>query len=81
MTELQAFRHGATAWGVLFHLEVTEQMVQEMVATFAVELATAGLEPATVLRDLAARIASLEIIAAGVFDSWTDVVRGSGDRR
>jgi GMP synthase (glutamine-hydrolysing) len=77
MTELQAFRYGATAWGVLFHLEVTEQMVHDMVATFAEELGTAGLTPAIVLRDLAARIAGLQIVAAGVFDRWIDMVRAA----
>ena len=41
LTAQQAFRAGKNAYGVLFHLEVGEPQVREMVATFSDELAAA----------------------------------------
>lgn len=75
MTDLQAFARGDSAWGLLFHLEVTEAMVQDMVATFVDELTGAGLEPAAVLEDLGRQISGLKIVADAVFDGWLEVVR------
>jgi len=49
MTPLQAFRAGTNAYGLLFHLEVTEPQVRDMVRTFEGELATAKIPGAPIV--------------------------------
>ena len=67
MTPLQAFRFGASAWGVQFHLETDQDVLQAMVDGGASELAEAGVE-AELLRLQARReLPRLREIAAGVF--------------
>ena len=39
LTPLQAYRHGPNAYGILFHMEVTVEIVAAMVETFAAEVA------------------------------------------
>jgi GMP synthase (glutamine-hydrolysing) len=42
LTDCQAFRSGTSAYGVLFHMEVTESLLDGMAASFPDELAHAG---------------------------------------
>ena len=41
-TACQVFRSGASAYGVLFHMEVTESLIDDIAASFPDELAQAG---------------------------------------
>jgi GMP synthase (glutamine-hydrolysing) len=78
MTELQAFRSGSQAYGLLFHLEVGGPSVREMVAAFEVELAAAGLPSGPILEGLAIHAASVDRIGRRVFDRWADLVAARG---
>lgn len=71
MTSLQAFRAGAKAYGLLFHLEVGEPEVREMVKTFTEELASAKIARAPILDGIPAHIKTVQRIGAHVFDRWT----------
>ena len=71
MTSLQAFRAGAKAYGLLFHLEVGEPQVRDMVKTFAEELASAKIARAPILDGIAAHLTSVQRIGAHVFDRWS----------
>src|SRR5262249_6143978 len=42
-TQHQAYRHGDRTYGLLFHLEVTPEVVRGMVETCAEELESAGV--------------------------------------
>ena len=66
-TACQAFRYGPNAWGLLFHMEVTESMVAAMVRAFPDELAAAGLEGREILANTAAHLPTLERIGTGAF--------------
>jgi GMP synthase (glutamine-hydrolysing) len=46
---VQAFRAGATTWGLQFHVEVTLPLLEEWAASGASELAALGLGPETIL--------------------------------
>jgi GMP synthase (glutamine-hydrolysing) len=76
MTELQAFRYGARAWGLLFHLEVTRAMVEEMVGAFPGELKAAAIEPEAVLTGMALHLARAQDMGARVFRRWARLVSG-----
>src|SRR5258706_1457472 len=58
-TEHQAFRASEHAWGILFHLEMRVAEVTAMAATFAEDIASAGMRPASILEPAAARAADL----------------------
>jgi GMP synthase (glutamine-hydrolysing) len=73
-TAWQAFRYGAKAWGLLFHMEVTEPMVAGMVQAFPDELAGAGLEGREILAHAASHLPTLERIATRAFARWATLL-------
>jgi GMP synthase (glutamine-hydrolysing) len=74
LTECQAFRRG-TAYGLLFHMEVTDEIVAAMVKAFAGELESAGLLPAEVLEGARGHLASLSERGRRVFAGLSRRVR------
>ncbi|HZE97477.1 MAG TPA: type 1 glutamine amidotransferase [Planctomycetota bacterium] len=75
MTPLQAFRAGTNAYGLLFHLEVTEPQVRDMVRTFEGELATAKIPGAPIVEGLATHLKPLQRIGVHVFDRWAALLQ------
>jgi GMP synthase (glutamine-hydrolysing) len=69
LTPLQAFRCGARAWGVQFHLEVDEEVLGAM-TTGEPELLAAGVEPAHLRAQAARELPRLREVARGVFARW-----------
>jgi GMP synthase (glutamine-hydrolysing) len=61
----QAFRLGRQVYGLLFHLEVTAEMVRTMLRTFADEVAGASayINSAAIEENLAERTARLNVLA------------------
>jgi GMP synthase (glutamine-hydrolysing) len=74
LTEHQAFRYGNSAYGLLFHLEMTGEMIAEMAAAFGDELREAGGEPSRLAAETAADCRKLEAIGETVFGRWTRLV-------
>ena len=70
LTAQQAFRAGKNAYGLLFHLEVGEPQVREMVTTFSDELAAAKISDSPILDGIVAHLPPLQQIGAQVFDRW-----------
>jgi GMP synthase (glutamine-hydrolysing) len=70
LTAQQAFRAGKNAYGLLFHLEVGEPQVREMVTTFSDEVAAAKIPGVTILDGIAAHLPLLQRIGSQVFDRW-----------
>ncbi|HET7874280.1 MAG TPA: type 1 glutamine amidotransferase [Methylomirabilota bacterium] len=68
----QAFRLGRSAYGLLFHLEVTAAMVGEMTRTFTSELDALGDpgRPQAVLDNLERRVKPLNDLARRLFEGW-----------
>jgi len=71
----QAFRHGATAYGLQFHLEANETKVKEMVTVFAARLQEVGLEGSQVLQEADLFLPNMRVVAGVVFGRWIDLLK------
>jgi GMP synthase (glutamine-hydrolysing) len=76
LTPLQAYRYGANAYGILFHMEVTEEIVTGMVETFAAEVAEERLDGATIVGETRQRLEDLHRVARTVFSRFAATVGG-----
>ena len=74
LTPCQAFRFGTAVYGLQFHLEVTEAMIQDWIVTFAGELTESGTEPTTILGGILSQLPPMQKIAQTVFDRWAVLV-------
>jgi GMP synthase (glutamine-hydrolysing) len=74
LTAHQAFRYGESAYGTLFHLEMTGEMVAGMAAEFGDELREAGGDPESLAAQSAANCGKLEAIGEMVFNRWARLV-------
>jgi GMP synthase (glutamine-hydrolysing) len=74
LTAHQAFRYGKSAYGLLFHLEMTEAMIAEMAASFGNELREAGGEPSRLAAASAINCGTLETVGEAVFGKWARLV-------
>jgi GMP synthase (glutamine-hydrolysing) len=74
-TPLQAFRYGSNAYGFLFHMEVTEDIVRAMVDEFSGEITAAKVDRQTLLDGIDEFLPRLESIGEMVFGRWAALVR------
>jgi GMP synthase (glutamine-hydrolysing) len=74
LTEHQAFSFGESAWGILFHLEVSSRQLDDMTSAFADELAQAGVSRDQIAAGWPTHGPSLEALGDLVFRRWMDVV-------
>ena len=74
LTPQQAFRYGRNAYGLLFHMEVTESMLRTWVTTFAGELRAADLDGARILSDAVRHLPTLHQLAHPIFSRWSKLV-------
>ena len=71
-TRCQAFRYGRTAYGMLFHMELTRPILRRMTRTFRDELAAERIEPGAILDAADLHLPRLLPVARGVFERWAD---------
>ncbi len=69
-TPCQAFRYGKNAYGVLFHLEVTQEQISQMLSDFAQELREAGGEASEISDQIPRHLPVLQEIGSHVFGRW-----------
>lgn len=69
-TACQAFRSGASAYGVLFHMEVTESLIDGMAASFPDELAHAGGNIEQLCLGAKEHLPALSSIGERFFGGW-----------
>jgi len=69
-TPCQAFRYGKNAYGILFHLEVTQAQISQMLSDFAEELRETGGEAAAIWEQMPRHLPALQEIAGNVFGRW-----------
>lgn len=81
LTPCQVFRHGASAYGVLFHMEVTVDIVRAMVQAFPDDLREVGLAASSVLQEADDHLASLTERGDRVFAGWADLAAAYRDAR
>jgi GMP synthase (glutamine-hydrolysing) len=72
--EHQAFRYGDSAYGLLFHLEVTPKTVAWMTKAFQDELAEEGLDGAAIRRAAMQHEPALGDTASTVFGQWAHLL-------
>jgi GMP synthase (glutamine-hydrolysing) len=70
LTANQAFRYGKNAYGLLFHMEVALPQINAMVATFADELQSAGLNGVAIKLNAHSHLPQLQKIGREVFARW-----------
>jgi len=71
-TEVQAFRLGDSAYGLLFHLEVDQDQVRAMSAAFPADLAQAGIRAAQLVDP---PTQTPTTAADQVFDAWASLTQ------
>jgi GMP synthase (glutamine-hydrolysing) len=77
LTDCQAFCFSAFAYGLLFHLEVTEPMVRRMTRTFHQELRNAGIPASQITENLLPRLNKSGGLGRRVFARWARLVAHS----
>lgn len=70
LTPHQAFRYGTKAYGLLFHIETTEELVAGMVRSFPEELQEAGVPGEQILTESNRNLPGLRQIAERFFGHW-----------
>lgn len=78
LTKCQAYRYSHNAYGFLFHLEVTEKIMRDMVRTFADELREVGIKGTEIVRETKTHLPCLNSIGRVVFRRWAGLVEGKG---
>ena len=73
LTACQAFAYGRAAYGVLFHLEVTAQIVADMVRAFADEVREEGLDGEQIKADAAQHLPALHANGRTLFQHWASL--------
>ncbi len=79
MTAHQAFRYGNKAYGFLFHMEVTAEVIGGMVAAFTDEMVEAGVTQAEVTSDITERLPRLHEVGNTVFSRWAGLISSTLD--
>lgn len=76
MTPCQAFRFECTAYGILFHMEVTSGVLSGWAGEFAGEMAEVGLSESELLAGGETHLPTLEPIGRSVFSRWARMLNG-----
>lgn len=74
LTPCQAFRYGAAAYGILFHMEFTSDILRGMTSTFKDELKEEGLDGDIILRESETYLPALRSNANQVFRRWAELL-------
>ena len=82
LTPCQAFRYGPSAYGVLSHMEITPEIVEDWTAAFIGELEDAGLTSDAILDGVPDHLPALQATGRAFFGAWAALAQahGSGSR-
>ncbi len=70
LTPCQVFRYGANAYGFLFHMGVTEKLIQNMVKEFSGELEEENLAARSIVEKTGDFLPALQTVGGRVFERW-----------
>jgi len=70
LTPCQGFRYGSNAYGFLFHMEVTENIIKNMVDEFSGELEEENITVRSIVQKNREFLPALHIIGRRVFQRW-----------
>ncbi len=74
-TQHQAFGYQGKAYGFLFHLELTENMIREMIRTFSDVLLEQNIDAGWVIEKGNDHLPPLGKIGKRVFERWADLIK------
>jgi GMP synthase (glutamine-hydrolysing) len=74
LTTCQAYRYGANAYGLLFHLEMKREMVAACVNAFEPRLRQVGVDPRHCVAEARDYLTALGPVASTVFGRWAELV-------
>ena len=74
LTPCQAFRYGDNVYGFLFHMEVTEKIIREMVQTFTQELQEENVDGRQIVKAVKSHLPRLQNIGRDVFRRWAGLL-------
>jgi GMP synthase (glutamine-hydrolysing) len=77
LTELQGFRYGDNAWGLLFHAEMTQAIVSALVKEFGEGLERVGIDGEEILASAPRHLAGLSKVAETIFGRWAAPIQGT----
>jgi GMP synthase (glutamine-hydrolysing) len=76
MTPCQGFRYGPKAFGFLFHMEVTEKIIQNMVKEFSGELDAEKITAGSISAKVKDYLPELQALGGRVFRRWAKLLKG-----
>lgn len=76
ITSCQAFRYGAGAYGFLFHMEATAEIVEGMVAAFEEELRGERIDGGRIITESGEYLPHLRRVGSTVFGRWASLITG-----
>jgi len=79
LTQNQGFRHGTNVYGLLFHMEVTREILEGMIGAGGDDLAEVRTPPGVVRTAAEEHLSSLSVRAGRVFAGWADQVAAYRD--
>jgi len=77
LTEVQAFRYGNSAYGILFHAEITREILTALVMEFGEGLKRAGIDGDAITTQIEVHLPKLETIGAQIFARWAAPIQGT----
>jgi GMP synthase (glutamine-hydrolysing) len=74
LTECQAFSYGTHAYGILCHMEMTEEIISCMIHEFAGELRRENIEGKALLRQAETHLPPLHRVGGTLFKRWAELI-------
>lgn len=75
LTQYQAFRYGENAYGILFHLELTVDMLADWTKTFVQELRQVGIDSGNLLAQAQTDLPAANEKGKVVFERWANLIQ------
>tara|TARA_B100001750_G_scaffold184368_1_gene153234 strand:- start:1908 stop:2597 length:690 start_codon:yes stop_codon:yes gene_type:complete len=74
ISNIQAFVFQKNCYGLLFHLEVTKEIVENIVDTFKSDLVSESIDKSIILSDLEKKIKMINDNGKIIFNRWLDLI-------
>lgn len=76
-TPVQGFRYGDQAYGLLFHAEMTNEILEALVTEFGEGLQRVGLDGGAILAEAPRHLPKLSAIGETIFARWASPIQGT----
>lgn len=76
-TAVQGFRHGEQAYGLLFHAEMTTEILEALIAEFGEGLKRVGIDGDAILAETPRHLPKLAQLGETIFTRWASPIQGT----